>query len=245
VYHESVKACLLSLIFCVFPALSQAVETSQTSSYAQIFRQAQYRIDILTPGFFSIRLSKLLKTLKSKGILIRILTDVTFMMDPENSILELHQALPLRILDEVRRIPHNLILVDHSRLYLGGAYFSDEPNNGFEPTVIQDRIRLKKAAELFQTYWTQSSLKKTLKLVRETEFHLENETTRTSGLIKKSQGASSTHQVQNRGYIASGRSKVYHRASSTAGQRIKPENRIYFQTEEDARKTNRRRAKNF
>lgn len=244
-YHERVKSCLLALFLFGFYTPTEATKIENSSGYAEIFRSARYRIDILTPGFFSIRLSKLLKSLKEQGILIRILMDSTFLTDPENSILELHDALPLRILEDVRRIPHNLILIDQSLLYLGGEFFSDHEAQDFKPVVIQDPIQLKKTAEFFQSIWAESSLITTRALVRELEFSLETEVSASVETVTGTRGTGSRGRMVDSGFIASTRSKVYHRASSTAAQRIMPENRVYFQTEEDARKTNRKRAKNF
>jgi len=216
----------------------QSANPSGWMRYEKSFLEAKSSIEILAPGFFSIHLSKALEKKASEGIHVRILLDSTYLDDPTNHIGILSENLSLRIREESRLIPLTLVILDRKKLLIGGDFLSDSDTTSFPPMELSDPPTVSSYLKKLQNLWAGADPAYTADILRELSFQTETQTILTRDQDMDSPGA-------KEGFVASIHSKVYHRASSPSARRIKSKNRIYFQTEVEARQSNRVRAKNF
>jgi hypothetical protein len=239
----STALCRLYTVLLILQVLTiqSYAQTQGWRYYHEEFSGANNSIEIITPGFFSIHLSKTLKNLSSKGVHIRILLDSSNLDDPTNSIGTLKDNISVRILEESRLIPLTLIIIDRTRVLMGGDHFNDSEQSNFRPLKISDPKTVKSYVDQLQKLWSEGDPVYTLKVLRAIEFDAEIDTISTRQI-----DVGYPRSTQSTGnFVASVHSKIYHRANSRSAKKIKPQNRIYFKSESEARKSNRSRAKNF
>ena len=215
-----------------------SLQTSSQELYEKTILEAKTSVEILTPGFFSIQLVKVLNDQASKGIHIRILLDSTYLDDPSNCIGILAPNLSLRLRKEVRLIPTTVVILDRQKVLIGGDYLKDNESGFFKPLTIKGEQMIKSYIGTMQTLWAGADPNYTNQVLTALEFRND------INLIQTNSGSRDINSTAE-GFVASINSKVYHRLNSAAAKRIKPSNRIYFKTEAEAIHSKRIRAKNF
>ena len=109
---QKLYLCHLFYLLLLLCNISQSAGVEGWKIYEEEFQSAQNSLEIMTPGFFSVNLSKTLQKLSSKGVHIRILMDSTYLTDPTNTIGNLKDNLSVRILEDHRQIPVTTVIID-------------------------------------------------------------------------------------------------------------------------------------
>jgi hypothetical protein len=233
-----IKALLALTIF--IGNIFAQTHLSEPETWEQILSGAKNQIDILAPAVFSPSFVTSLKKQEQRNIPIRILLDSSYLDDPENLIPELNENFRLRVIPKAHFLPCPVVLIDKNNLYTG----SDLSGNLLFPIISsENKSTVDSYYERFLSLWKSCSDKETESLLKSILYKLEEDTITTES---KSQAKVGTETKAEEGsFMASRYSSVYHKIDSPSAKRINPSNRIYFVTEEEARATGRRRAKNF
>lgn len=223
--------CLTRSICGMTPADTQKL-------YEKIILEAKTSVEIMTPGFFSINLSKVLTKKVSNGVHVRILLDSTYLNDSSNCIGILTPNLSLRIHEETRLVPMTILILDRKKVVLGGEYLEDNKMGPFNPLILEDSPTVKRYLSIMQNLWAGADPAYTESILTALEFRDDSE-------VIRSEDTKHSQSQTTDGFVASTNSKIYHRLNSPAAKRIKPSNRIFFRTEAEAIQSKRIRANNF
>lgn len=215
---------------------SYALQKESSLKIQSHFTKAKVTIDLMTPAIFSLQMIEQLKQLKNQNILIRIISDRTFEESPENLIYDSSQYLSIKIIDSKFRIPHHILIIDQKEVFMGGAYLPAKDPLVDHITSIQNKDKVQTIYQQFQSTWQKINPSKNQdSLLR---FHHYIDLNSTENKLEPSIKVESN-------FVASKNGKKYYRSSSKSAKRIANKNRIYFQSEEDAKKSGRSRARNF
>jgi hypothetical protein len=236
------KTTGLFVLFFPLIVLSSYAGNYKVNSYEDIFAKALISIDIMTPGFFSPTVVEQLLSKHQDGIVIRTLMDNTFMDSPSNLPDKLHGSVRLRILPQERKISNTFIIIDDNQVCLGGNHFDNPDDSLHLPLCLTSKDYVKEVKSNFTQLWKQCPQGATNRQIKEFSNLIDDSTTVSESVNKHS---TKTTQPPKTRYAASIRGKVYYRENSPGVKRIKPQNIIYFETENEARATGRNRARNF
>lgn len=211
-----------------------------STSHAKSILDARIFVDLALPGIFSVQLCKELKSLKENGVPIRALLDSTYLNHPQNLIGKLRQSVSdLRILEESSLIPHQMILLDGTHVLYGGNQESHFSTKSAFPALLIDQKSpdFSKISKRFEELWSGSNPETSARLLKGHQVEL--------GKVTRSVKMEPQTVQQIQPFVGSKSGKVYYRSTSKAALRIKPENRVYFLSEEDAQAKGRKRSKRF
>jgi hypothetical protein len=224
---------LLALLLIVS---SHAIEKESTLKIQSHVKKAKVTIDFMTPGIFSLQLIEQLRDLKSKNILIRIISDRTFEESPENLLFDSSEYFSIKIIDSKFIIPHNILIIDQKEVILGGSYFPTNHLSVDHIVSIKKKTEVHKIYQSFQSTWQKIKLSKTRESLLRFQHYID---------INSSENKLDSSTDKESNFVASKNGTKYYRTSSNSSHRIANKNRIYFQTEDEAKESGRTRARNF
>lgn len=213
-----------------------AIEKEPNLKIQPYFNKAKVTIDYMTPGIFSLKLIDQLIQLKSKGILIRIISDRTFESFPENLIFDASKHFSIKIIDAKFKIAHNLLIIDQKEAIIGGAYFPAKQLLVDNLASIKDKNKLHNIYLNFQDTWQNIQLSQTRDSLLRFQHYID---------VNSSENQIDSNTAPKSGFVASKNGKRYYRVDSKSAKRISDKNRIYFESEELAKNSGRTRARNF
>lgn len=224
------------ILIVLFFSNSFGIEKENSLKIQTHLKEAKVTIDLMTPAIFSVQLIDLLKELQKQNILIRIISDRTFEESPENLIFDSSKHLPIKIIDSKFRIPHNIVIIDKKKIVLGGAYLPS--NHPFIDHVVSvhDQHQVTKIYKSFQNTWQQIESANSQESLLRFQHYID--------LNSRETKTESVDALESN-FVASKNGKKYYRSTSKSANRIAKKNRIYFQSEEDAKESGRSRARNF
>tara|TARA_B100000674_G_C37742732_1_gene869681 strand:+ start:204 stop:767 length:564 start_codon:yes stop_codon:yes gene_type:complete len=183
----------------------------------------------MAPGLYSIKLIRQFEI--DPKIEYQIIINPDSLHKPKLIIGNLPNNVSLRALKSRGLIPHSMMLVDSRKLLFGGSELSDDDKLEFEPILITELSRIQKYKKRFESLWNSIDEAKNSDILK-----------KHSSALQKNAISVSAYEYDNQ-YVASRKSKIFHKHDSPVIKRIKPRNRIYFSSWQEAVKSGRQPAK--
>lgn len=189
---------------------------SFANPWFQSLETAQKDVMIMAPGLFS---SKLIRQFSRQShVRFRLIINPEYLGYPDLIVDELPSNVSLKIVDSGGLIPHSMAVIDSKLLLFGGHLISDEENLQFEPLIIEDPVQILKISAQFNSLWDQIVSEDSAELIAQ-----HKKTIREATSVTNSEPPAK--QIR---YVASKNSKIFHAEGSPTAIRIKPANRVYF-----------------
>ena len=205
------------------------ISSALANPWMRAVKAAKHEVKIISPGLYSVRLIRQFET--NPKIQYQIIINPDSLNNPRLIIEDLPANVSLKILESPSYIPHSIMLVDSCKLLFGGSQPSDDDKLNFVPILITDDEKIEKYEQKFDKLW--NSIDK-LKSMSALEEHRNT--------VKKNTVSVSSYQDVNQ-YVASRKSKIFHKLGSPISKRIKPHNLIHFKSWEEAIDSGRQPAK--
>ena len=212
------RALFCILLFTSYTLANYWIDAIQT---------AKNKVTIMAPGLFSAKLIRHFET--NPKIKYEIIINPESLHQPKLIIGNLPDNVSLRVLKTPYLIPHCIILIDSKKLLFGGSRLDDDKTLRFEPILIKDEDEVQKQRKKFKELWNSIDAVKNASRLSEHSNTLQNKTI-------------SVYSDQYE-FVASRKSKVFHKYESPIAKRIKPHNRIYFNSWQEALESGRKPSK--
>ena len=207
------------------------VPSTLANQWIDLIKTAKHEVKIMAPGLYS---SKLIRYFESHPeIKFEIIINPESLHQPKLIIGNLPNNVSLRILDTPDLIPHNIVLLDSQKLLFGGSKLSDKSTLEFAPILINDKTEIQNQTIRFNTVWDSIDVIKSSSSLVE---HINTLQEKTISI--------SISQYDNQ-YVASRKSKIFHKNESPIIKRIKPHNRVYFNSWKEAVESGRKPSKHI
>ena len=205
--------------------------TSSTfaNSWIDAIQTAKHEVKIMAPGLYSAKIIRHFET--NPKIKYEIIINPESLHQPKLIIGNLPNNVSLRVLKTPYFIPHCIVLIDSNKLLFGGSNMDDDITLEFDPILVKDDNEIKKQGDKFKALWNSIDLaSNSSSLLTHSKF-----------LKRKTISVSSQKHVYQ--FVASRKSKIFHEYQSPITKRIKPKNRIYFFSWQEAVNSGRKPAK--
>ena len=214
------KGLLTTLLF---------VSSTIANPWIQAIQAAKHEVKIMAPGLYSIKLIRQFEI--DPKIEYQIIINPDSLHKPKLIIGNLPNNVSLRALKSRGLIPHSMMLVDSRKLLFGGSELSDDDKLEFEPILITELSRIQKYKKKFESLWNSIDEVKNSDVLK-----------KHSTALQKNTISVSAYEYDNQ-YVASRKSKIFHKYDSSVSKRIKPRNRVYFSSWQEAVESGRQPAK--
>ena len=193
------------------------------NTWLKSIENAKNDVLIMAPGLYSSKLNR--QFAKQSSIEFKVLINPEFLGNPEIIIGTLPSNVSVRVVDTNGLIPHCIALIDSKLLLFGGDAINDEQNLNFEPMSSLEPQIIENFQQKFKVMWNQVDLNLSNQLVA------QHRTTLQESTIVVTSAELSENEIK---YVASKNSQIFHEEGSPILNRIKPENRVYFESWSDA-----------
>ena len=199
------------------------------NSWIDTLQTAKRKVQIMAPGLYSSKLIRHFET--NPEIKFEIIINPESLHQPNLIIGNLPNNVSLRVLKTPDLIPHCIILLDSEKFLFGGSRLDDQKTLEFHPILVRDEKKIQNHSNKFKTLWNSIDEVKSASKIWEHSNILNDKTISVS-----------VNQYAQQ-YVASRKSKIFHNSESFIAKRIKPENRIYFNSWQEAIESGRKPSK--
>ena len=213
------KNLVLSLIR-LFVVYHFTFYCSFANTWLKSIENAKSDVLIMAPGLYSAKLHR--QFAEQPSIEFKVLVNPEILGNPEIIIGRLPSNVSVRVVDTDGLIPHCIVLIDSKLLLFGGDAINDERNLNFEPMSSLEPKMIESFQQKFKIIWNQVDVNWSTQLIAEHLTALQEATIVTTNI---------EYQLK---YVASKNSKIFHGEGSPIVKRIKPENRVYFESWSEA-----------